>query len=137
MNRSARPLAVVGKNNPKKPVLMLAEGKEPKPEQEAKGEGKQVKEKAANCIPLSRVACPHPKCDQFHPPYRCQKFLGLPREEREECIKRTNLCMWCLNLHKAGRKCTYGVCKYCKGEHNMLLCTEKKEEDVKSPSPSA
>lgn len=138
MARSSRPPTGTGKNVPRKPVLMLATEKEPQPVKEAKGGEKQAtakgKEREAKGIPLSRTACPHPKCDQFHPPYRCQKFLNLPRSEREECVKKANLCVWCLNLHKAGKKCTFGVCRLCKGEHNMLLCTEQVEEDVKSPS---
>lgn len=139
MHRSTRPPTGAGKNIPKKPVLMLASEKEPQPEKEVKGGEKPVKakERDARAIPLSRIACPHPKCDQFHPPYRCQKFLNMPRAEREECVKKANLCIWCLNLHKAGKKCSFGVCKICKGEHNALLCSEQVEEDVKSPSFNA
>lgn len=78
---------------------------------------------------ISRTVCPHPKCDQFHPPYRCQKFLSLSPNQRNEYVKKAGLCIWCLNLHKAGKKCSFGNCKICKGEHNNLLCTKPKESE--------
>lgn len=75
--RSARPQPAQGRGNPKRPVLLLSPEKEPSKE-------KRMKEREGGEIPLSRTACPHPQCDQFHPPYRCQKFLTLSLVVREK-----------------------------------------------------
>lgn len=125
-NKIARPQQKPQKPMHKKAVLLT--NAEPAPSKPVEYE--KPKDETQGAIPISRTKCPHPKCDQYHPPYRCQKFLSLSRAKREELIRNAGLCMWCLNLHKSGKKCTFGNCKLCGGDHNNLLCTQREADNA-------
>lgn len=74
-NKIARPQQKPLKPQNKRAVLLT--NAEPGPSRPV--EHGSPKDDAQGAIPISRTKCPHPKCDQYHPPYRCQKFLSLTR----------------------------------------------------------
>lgn len=126
-NKAARPQPPKPQKPQQKKAVLLTNA-EPGPSKPVEHE--KVQDDMKGAIPISRTKCPHPKCSEYHPPYRCQKFLSLPRAKREELIRAAGLCVWCLNLHKSGKKCTFGNCKICKGDHNNLLCVQKEAQDA-------
>lgn len=64
-------------------------------------------------------------CGENHKMYRCQRFLNLKRNEREQHVSVLKLCKNCFMPLEDGRhRCRFGRCENCGvGKfHNSLLC---------------
>uniref|UniRef100_A0A6P7FLB0 Uncharacterized protein LOC114331423 n=1 Tax=Diabrotica virgifera virgifera TaxID=50390 RepID=A0A6P7FLB0_DIAVI len=61
-------------------------------------------------------------CDaQNHKIYTCTKFLRLSVPERTDLVKKSNLCINCLNRGHQVNNCNFGHCKNCTVKHHSLL----------------
>ncbi|XP_050516148.1 uncharacterized protein LOC126891011 [Diabrotica virgifera virgifera] len=56
-----------------------------------------------------------------HKIYTCTKFLRLSMPERTDLVKKSNLCINCLNRGHQVNNCNFGHCKNCNVKHHSLL----------------
>lgn len=89
-------------------------------------------------INRGRISEDRPKCDlcpnQFHWPFKCEKFRSLQLEDRKAYVMRHEMCFNCFSRkHEAG-KCPDRVCPRCNKHHNSLLCTANKQPIKKATS---
>ncbi|XP_072403050.1 uncharacterized protein [Diabrotica undecimpunctata] len=56
-----------------------------------------------------------------HKIYTCTKFLKLSVPERIDLVKKSNLCINCLNRGHQLNSCNFGHCKKCTVKHHSLL----------------
>ncbi|XP_050519151.1 uncharacterized protein LOC126893220 [Diabrotica virgifera virgifera] len=56
-----------------------------------------------------------------HKIYTCTKFLRLSVPERTDLVKKSNLCVNCLNRGHQVDNCNFGHCKNCTVKHHSLL----------------
>ncbi|XP_050507940.1 uncharacterized protein LOC126885415 [Diabrotica virgifera virgifera] len=61
-------------------------------------------------------------CDALnHKSYTCTKFPRLSVPERTDLVKKSNLCINCLNRGHQVNNCNFGHCKNCTVKHHSLL----------------
>ena len=75
---------------------------------------------------------------QFHPLYRCSKFLTMGIADRYEFLKKQNACFNCLTVGHSTNSCTSKFrCKQCKKLHHTLLHSgTNPEQSIPSVTPS-
>lgn len=77
-----------------------------------------------------------PLCNEEHLLYKCEKFVELSVDDREEIVKNTNACTNCLKIGHSNRVCWSGPCKMCKQKHNSLLHRDKESEPKAETPPT-
>ncbi|XP_021966495.1 uncharacterized protein LOC110861676 [Folsomia candida] len=56
-----------------------------------------------------------------HPLFKCEKFLGLPIQQRVDGVKKLNLCFNCFGPHRIQDCPSNRTCRTCNGKHHTLL----------------
>lgn len=74
----------------------------------------------AYAITAANNSCPYCKKD-VHNIYRCNEFIALDVNARENAIKRLHLCINCFRSNHYAVNCKSSGCKICKMRHNSLL----------------
>ena len=72
--------------------------------------------------------------------YACDKFLGMPEQERYDFVKKKSLCHNCLSNSHRTLDCRKRPCRKCKKRHNTLLHFTRKNQETENdslPSTSA
>ncbi|CAH0387850.1 unnamed protein product [Bemisia tabaci] len=60
-------------------------------------------------------------CNDFHPIYKCYKFLKLSVPDRIKVVKGLKVCEICFNKNHEKQNCTREKCKTCNKNHNSIL----------------
>lgn len=60
-------------------------------------------------------------CQGAHSVYKCNKFLAMSPEERNQEALKLKLCLNCLRNDHFVKSCKHGSCRECSGRHNTLL----------------
>ncbi|GFV25963.1 DUF1758 domain-containing protein [Trichonephila clavipes] len=94
--------------------------------QERKSSNVFVAETKTNC-----VLC---KGNNFHPLSKCYQFKKLSVEEREEVVKRNNLCFRCFLPHKL-KECRSEKNCFCLRPHNCLIHFSR--DKTRNPTPTS
>ena len=71
------------------------------------------------------------KCCQgdFHPFYKCSKFLSLGISARYDLLKKNNCCFNCLNENHSSKSCSnLHRCRQCNQKHHSLLHKESNSQ---------
>lgn len=62
-------------------------------------------------------------CQRLHPLFRCQKYLNMPLNARQNVVRMNELCRSCLSKGHYVNTCKQTCCKRCPNKmHNSTLC---------------
>lgn len=75
-------------------------------------------------------------CDKSHSIYRCNEFMKLDPEKRNDWAKSKKACFVCLQFHKYGECKSKFMCKKCEKKHNTLLHFESKKTSETKMTPN-
>ncbi|CAM1310776.1 Uncharacterised protein g5510 [Pycnogonum litorale] len=99
-----------------------------------KPEMKREPPKSFTASALTAEARYHPKCvycERDHPSNKCDVYSTV--SERKEFIRKTGRCYLCLRRSRLAANCTSNwVCKNCKGNHHISICTKLKNMELHS-----
>ncbi|XP_055604159.1 uncharacterized protein LOC129752396 [Uranotaenia lowii] len=80
-------------------------------------------------------------CSENHPLYKCSQFSHMKIEDKEQEVRRHQLCRNCLRKGHMSRNCpSTSTCRKCNGHHHTQLCfkdhpkPDSKPERI-SPNP--
>lgn len=90
-------------------------------------------------IEASPIYPPCSICSDHHPVYHCEHFLQLTLEEKENEIRRHQLCRNCLRRGHVVKDCSSSSsCRKCGARHHTILCTNDWQSPCETlPSTSA
>lgn len=87
-------------------------------------------------INRGRTSEDRPKCDlcpnQFHWPFKCEKFRSLQLADRKAYVVRHEMCFNCFSRKHESSQCPDRTCPRCNTPHNSLLCSAHKNPMKKS-----
>lgn len=82
-----------------------------------------------------RISEDRPRCDlcpnQFHWPFKCDKFRSLQMADRKAYILGHGMCINCFSRKHEADKCPDRACPRCNKHHNSLLCSAIKKLNYK------
>ncbi|XP_076389571.1 uncharacterized protein LOC105662854 [Megachile rotundata] len=79
-----------------------------------------------------------PACGSGHLLYRCDKFKGLPIDEKTKIVQKSASCYNCLQTGHRVQACTRKFCDLCGRKHHILLHREYATQSIKkSPQESS
>lgn len=91
----------------------------------------EYKQSATTFVTTAKIC---PACsNEYHPLYKCSKFLESTVYNRIKIAERAKLCKNCLR-HHGQSECQFGGCKTCGKKHNNLLHIQKSYTLQDSPS---
>ncbi|XP_055632723.1 uncharacterized protein LOC129773174 [Toxorhynchites rutilus septentrionalis] len=78
--------------------------------------------KPSTCYTLVNTGKCHFCKGPFHSAFLCAKFQGMNITERNEAVKKNQLCRNCLRTGQQAWMCERGVCHHCSQKHHSMLC---------------
>lgn len=78
------------------------------------------------------TSCAVPGCKENHPMWRCEAFVKLPYNERNNLVQTNRLCRCCLSTGHFSFTCTRPPCAKCpeaKYKHHSKLCPKSADQE--------
>lgn len=67
-------------------------------------------------------------CNGSHPPWVCEQFRRMSRQQRKEEVIKRKLCDRCLKEHRIGECKSKFICRNCQKPHSSLLCDTNRQK---------
>lgn len=83
----------------------------------------------------SIVGCKICQGSQYHPLWKCNKFISMNRTAKMNEVKRLKLCYNCFSSKHEVNKCGSNGCKHCGEKHNSLLHESRQQYEQQAPNP--
>ena len=105
-----------------------------KPEDKKQKSSPEQKKQSVSHVSASSSMCE--LCNENHPIWKCSKFVSASPAERNNLIRKSNLCYNCFRKGHSVRQCQSRNCSKCGQRHNTMLHDDKQgsstSEEVKT-----